>query len=772
MAGSSSEKVRHIAAPMLFIAGALAFLLSGGGLEAVSRLAHIEGWLWIIAAVGAGLSVYLSRHHIPAWGAAVAVLTAGYLVAAVVRGGTWLVSGVVILAAVFVVMAGAGYLWGWLIFRKTGVTNAERTVLGLGVFGTFQFLLGAAGLFYPWLVGATACLSAAGGLVVWIVSVNEPANRTSGADNLNSETLGPEPRRVASFLLGIAAIMAVLTLLYAVLPHVQGAQDDYDVLEYHLQLPREYLEHHRVAVLSHNLFSALPQLAEMIFAPAMVAGLTVSKFLPTGEPYIRYGEQVGAKAVNLLFLSLLLLILVEEGRRRHGKSPWSVFAAAAVLLPLWTVLLAGGAMVEMPLATFGVTVVVLILRWIETLPKGEEGMSSDSLRLLAAGAAAVGMSAAVKYSGIAYFGVPLAVAAAAVAVWKRQRKVFGLAAGAAALPVIPWMAFSHIYTGNPFHPLFLRFFDEHALSTLTAHRWQSGMAAQTGVTDAIVRTLADAAGVWPGDVRLGPYAVVTVIFALTAVLAGIKAVTGAQASVISEVDGRRARLRIWLVIVVMIWGGLCWLFFSNRLERFLYPVVAVSALFWLEVPRVLKECGLSVRWLWIPVCTLLISAPLTCGAAFSQRALGSALSARSPEAYVRGINQSFEVIEDAAHSDGVLLLLGESEAFYVRSPVVYSTPYDRSPLADILEDSAGVQSALDKAGINAVYVDETERARTKKRYRPTEEELIQDVSNEQVRAFAEYLGKNWTIARRYSGSPGRSIVLYIRPNESKEEAKR
>jgi hypothetical protein len=757
---------------MLLIAALVAFFLSGGVLEALSRLAHIEGWLWIIAAVAAGLCVYLCRRHILAWGVTVAVLTGGCLITAMVRGGTWLVSGAVILVVTLAVMTGAGYLWGWALFRKTGVTNVERTVLGLGVFGTFQFILGVTGLFYPWLVGATAVMSAIGGLVVRIVSRDEPTNRTSGADNAYSETLGPEPGRVTSLLLGIAAIMAVLTLLYAVLPHVQGAQDDYDVLEYHLQLPREYLEHHRVAVLSHNLFSALPQLAEMIFAPAMVTGSAVSRFLPTGESYIRYGEQVGAKAVNVLFLALLLLILVEEGHRRHGKSPWSVFAAAAVLLPLWTVLLAGGAMVEMPLATFGVTAVVIILRWAESLPAGEEGMSSDSLRLLAAGAAAVGMTAAVKYSGIAYFGVPLAAAAAAVVVWKRQRKVFGVAAGAAALPIIPWMAFSHIYTGNPFHPLLLRFFDEHALSTLTAHRWQSGMAAQTSVTDAIVRTLADAAGVWPGDVRLGPYAIVTVILALTAILAGIKAVTGAQASAISEVDGRRTRLRGWLVIGVVVWGSMCWLLFSNRLERFLYPVVTVAALLWLEVPLVFGMLSLSVRWLWIPVCTLLISAPLTCGAAFSQRALTSALSASTPEVYVRGINQSFEVIEDAACSDGVLLLLGESEAFYARSPVLYSTPYDRSPLADMLEDSTGVQSALDKAGINAVYVDETELARTKKRYRPTEESLMQDVPNTQGRTFAQFLEKNWVLAKRYNGPPGRSIFLYIRRTDRKDDNKK
>src|SRR5262249_31990042 len=66
-------------------------------------------------------------------------------------------------------------------------------------------------------------------------------------------------------LLGIALVAALVPpgILWGDEPH------GYDVVEYHLQLPREWLEMGRVAPLTHNVFSYFPMNVEMNYLLAM-----------------------------------------------------------------------------------------------------------------------------------------------------------------------------------------------------------------------------------------------------------------------------------------------------------------------------------------------------------------------------------------------------------------------------------------------------------------------------------------------------------------------
>ena len=59
----------------------------------------------------------------------------------------------------------------------------------------------------------------------------------------------------------------------------------YDVLEYHLEMPREYLESGRIEYASHNVYANFPANAEMLYLLAMVvhggalAGITTAKLI-------------------------------------------------------------------------------------------------------------------------------------------------------------------------------------------------------------------------------------------------------------------------------------------------------------------------------------------------------------------------------------------------------------------------------------------------------------------------------------------------------------
>ncbi|HHN46019.1 MAG TPA: hypothetical protein ENN09_01135 [Planctomycetes bacterium] len=746
-------------APAIFAFGALVYLLSGG-VTALAAIFSGEGVFWLLACSAAWFLTYRSGGlRIPILLAAACV--AGFIVAAMAAGAFWLVSGLFTLAAVSAVYLAAARFWGWLVFHRMRLPAAIECLLGLGTFGTLLFIVGIAGLFHPLILALAVLFSAVGGVLVTI------KHRRAAAQEPPPPPASTHDRVAVSGMFAAASFAALFIVLYALLPHVHGAQDDYDALEYHLQLPREYLEARRVKVLPHNLFSALPQLAEMLYAPAMVLGGAIGKLLPSGEPFMRYGAQVGARAVNVVFVLLAAAVLLEEGRRRHGASPWGYGAAAALFMPLWTVVLAGGAvMVEVPLAAFGLAAFILLLHWLE---EPDDRPAETSPYPLACAAVSAGLAAAVKYSGWLFFVLPLAAVVTAFSIKKRSIRPFAAAAAFGALPLIPWLAYSHVSTGNPFHPMFLSFFDERALSSVTALRWQLGIAPQTGILDAVARTAGAFAGGWPDGVRIGPYGLVSLLVAVVVLTAGICPAAASRRT--SGETPFAARRFMWLLPAVLAWGAVSWLLFTNRLERFLYPVLALSALAWLDIPSALDRLGNTRRWICLAVACLLLSTPANMSAASAGRSVWAAPRCKSPLEYVLRINPAFELFEAAARETGTMLLLGEAQVFHARSPLLYSTPFDRSPLADILASADDLSSdavsaekdvaaAIRRAGVALIHLDTGELLRTKRRYRPHEKPLIPDVTEAQERAFFGLLSSSWETVAEYVYPSGQAAALY------------
>lgn len=136
--------------------------------------------------------------------------------------------------------------------------------IGLGVLSTLVLLLGLAG----WLSTATAiALPLVMGIVgaVCIALWNRRATVVSPDVDLPGAGL-------AKWLWLLPAVALGMAIVAATMPagSLWGSEPNaYDVVSYHLQVPREWYEAGRIVQLDHNVFSRFPLANEMLFLLAM-----------------------------------------------------------------------------------------------------------------------------------------------------------------------------------------------------------------------------------------------------------------------------------------------------------------------------------------------------------------------------------------------------------------------------------------------------------------------------------------------------------------------
>src|SRR5665213_910705 len=115
----------------------------------------------------------------------------------------------------------------------------------------------------------------------------------------------------------------------------------YDVVEYHLQVPREWFEAHRIVPLHHNIFSYVPFNVEMHYLLAM---------------HLRGGPWAGMYLSQFMHLTFMALAVVAVyGLARRGAGPAGAMIAAMSLLSVpWLTQLAGIAYDEGGFLLFGI----------------------------------------------------------------------------------------------------------------------------------------------------------------------------------------------------------------------------------------------------------------------------------------------------------------------------------------------------------------------------------------------------------------------------------
>ncbi len=501
-----------------------------------------------------------------------------------------------------------------------------------------------------------------------------------------------------------------MIVLGAMLPPVE-----FDVREYHLQVPKEFYQQGRITHLPHNVYGNMPMGTEMSSLLAMVL---------SGDWWL--GALAG-KTVTALMAPLTALGLVAAGRRFFSasagaaaavlylSSPWIVRISTAglvdgaagcyLLLAVYAMLLGeqgtspvGNALCGVPEAVNGV------LQPSPTERHRGRSLQSSTVnpvppRLLLAGFLA-GSAAATKYPGLLFVVLPLAVWSGLAGIWPRA----GLAAGAnsaartagkrlaifvaaVSLACGPWLVKNAVLAGNPTYPLLYEVFGGKSWTAEKNGRWNRVHRPHDFSPSALTASLLQ---VGLTSEWLSPLVVPLAALALA-------------------VRQHRAMVVRLLAIFGYVIAG--WWLLTHRIDRFWIPAL----------PLLCLAAGLGVGWSpqksWRWGVAGLLSVVLlgnflvasSSGPGCCNRYFVRISHLRDDPLLVTAWHRYFN--REARH--GRVLLVGDAEPFDLEMPVLYSTCFDDSPFELLAKGrtTAEVRSGLRAEGITHVYVDWGEIAR-------------------------------------------------------------
>lgn len=229
------------------------------------------------------------------------------------------------------------------------------------------------------------------------------------------------------FILAIIFVQAAINLIGAL-----GPELGFDVLWYHLTLPKIYLENHRIFFISGGLFyySAMPKLIEMFY----IVGNSL-------------GGETLSKLINYSFGIFSLIALYQFSRRYLSKT-----GSLLVLTLFYSNLVVGwmsiSAYVDLGRTFFELMALWGFVIWVE----------NKKLAWFVLSAILMGFAITAKFLAI---GSLLIISALIIYVYSFEKKSIGIAIkkmleywSFALLIVVPWLLYSLFSTGNPVYPFF------------------------------------------------------------------------------------------------------------------------------------------------------------------------------------------------------------------------------------------------------------------------------------------------------------------------------
>jgi hypothetical protein len=372
-------------------------------------------WLLVLAVVSAMVAMVLfPGQTLAAW--PVLTVELGVLlvwVAAALGLGRWFRSGVLRVAP-----------------TNIALDLATDAALGLGALSLATFLLGSAG----WLNRPVA----AGLLSVGLVAFGREVVRHRNAIAANVRC------PAAWWLLAACPFPVVMLLSATVLSGVLWGDEPhgYDVVSYHLQLPREWFELGRITTLDHNVFSFFPLNVEMQFLLAM---------------HLRGGPWAGMYLAQLVCAAMMLITAagVFGVLRPAGVRAASCGAVVFLAFP-WTTLLGSVAYNEAGLILWSSLAAFRVL------------YRADRGNWMLAGILA-GLALGTKYTA----AITLVAAMPAVMLPTRgaHSKHLAMFIVVALGVASPWLVRNAVATGNPVFPMAMDLLGSGHFDAGQVERW-------------------------------------------------------------------------------------------------------------------------------------------------------------------------------------------------------------------------------------------------------------------------------------------------------------
>jgi hypothetical protein len=434
---------------------------------------------------------------------------------------------------------GAAAGFGGLMPLPLAAAPAERplrlitaTALGLGAIGLIVLALGSAG----WLNQVVSWSIISIGLALAIIR----SLRHRAAFNFN----WPNRQARAQWLLLAVAPLLGLALVAAMVPPgiLWGDEPNgYDVLEYHLQLPREWYELGRISTLQHNVFSFFPSGMEMHYLLAM---------------HLRGGPWAGMYLAQLMHAAMCaLMALAVYAIARKENSPAATLAAVAAASVPWITLLAPVAYNEGALLLFA----TLAIGW--ALPAaGAEETTGPLRRPLVSGALA-GLACGDKFTAVPMILIGLPVTVLLASLWQRRisARLFlgcGIFFISTLLVFAPWLIRNTADAGNPVFPEGQNLFGRAHFSETQSQRWRVAHSP-TPMQRPLLRRLGAFVQQVVADWRYGYMFIFIAIY-------------------VAGLTWRRSGSG--LLILMLIWVTVFWLGSTHLQGRFLVIAIPLTAL--------------------------------------------------------------------------------------------------------------------------------------------------------------------------------------------------
>lgn len=535
-----------------------------------------------------------------------------------------------------------------------------RLAIGLTIVSWSTAVLGMCGLLHRPLaiVLSLAILFVALG-AAWKKQLFAP--RDAEAESEKTETKQSEGE--SWWWLLAAAPLCLFIIGVSILPPYE-----YDVLEYHLLVPKEWHVIGQIRVLPNNVYSGMPMGAEMWALLPMV-------FL-TGQQAWLTGALVG-KLIIGLFTLLTAGLLYGAGKRLAGVWGGRTAALAAIAVP-WLTYQSGTGLVDGVWAFFTLAAAYPVLIVLSGSPESEH---RDGLAILSGLMA--GMAFSVKYPALLVVVLPV------FALWifavRSDWRLLLMHVVAVTVVISPWLIRNAIDTGNPVFPLAGNVFPTDVRVEDQIEQWNRAHQVPLNSDGSRYSISQLFSGIMTPFGR-SPWAGLVVV-----------------PLAICGLFYPNRKLVIPLVILLaacwMVWWG-----FSHRLERFLIPAIPLACLLaglgaQKLAPFVAGRVALRV-WLGLGLLVGFLLVNQTQSIKLDPRVFVSldALANSHTSGAVAYLN------EHVAPGDAVLAT-GDAALFYLQPPIFYHTCFNDSTMKQLVDMTKEQRLAhLAEAKIAWIYV--------------------------------------------------------------------
>lgn len=606
---------------------------------------------------------------------------------------------------------------------------------GLALLSTLTLIVGLAGGLHsrlPLVIGVGALIAGSHGLAILLQRhIVDQTDKINVEDRAAEVPLPPSlfQRVIRNAVIVATVWLGTVTMLGALVP-----PREFDVVEYHLQAPKEFYQAGHIGFIPHNIYVNMPLGAEMHSLAAMT-------ILQDADPWL--GGLIGKAITAAISIVGAMLLGGWIAQRMGSFSGWSAAGIWLGTPGITHVAMLG--LIDGVLATYVLATALTSLEWIKKWGQVSilSRMSANEIRDLTPFCVLGGAAAALKYPGLIYATLPglLLIAVEIVRLLRHRQsgtafQMVMVATVALSLTCLPWYAKNWWLAGNPVYPLAANIFGGQTLSPEKIAQWQAAHRVPAAApVDATLpqqvagqaqRCLQDMARITLKSSFVQPTMIIGMVSAIAwlALRKRQNATSSAPSTTARNVVAHRSDTVVWGLLVWSLWILAVWWLATHRIDRFWLPVTGLwSALaawgLW-QMRQVALAVSQAVLVSGLFYAVLVCSAPIDTDNRYfvSLEALRDDVG--DEEHFPRVPLIQTWINQNLTEPETRVLLIGEARVFEYRVDVVYSTCFDTNPGEAWLTgtDAEQHRAALATAGITHVLINwsEIERYRSPGNY--------------------------------------------------------